>query len=88
MRYITSLVFALSLLMSVGCSTQPETTAATNPDDEVICRTDRELGSNFTRKTCKTVAEWRAEREETRELERKMQPGPVEGSDLPTAPGG
>ena len=84
------LILMLLLAGIAGCASQAEDGAetASNDDDEVVCRTDRELGSNFTRRTCKTIAEWRAEREATRELTDKMQPGESQPSAVISGPGG
>ena len=82
-------ILILLLAGMTGCASQPEDGAETvSNDDEVVCRTDREVGSNFTRRTCKTIAEWREEREANKELTDKMRPGESMPSDVIALPGG
>lgn len=68
-----------------GCSSTPaEEDQVAAVDDEVICRTERELGSTFKRRTCKTIAEWRADREAAKELALTRRPD----FNAPAQPGG
>ena len=69
MRLILSSVLATAVLVAAGCSSTPadEDLVASN-DDEVVCKTEAQLGSTFKRRTCKTIGEWRAEREAAKEL--------------------
>ncbi len=64
-----TIVIAASIAFLSGCAAQPEGTAVTEADGErVVCRKDREIGSNLgTRRVCKTASEWEAEREEQQE---------------------
>ena len=69
MRLIRSSLIAAAVLLTAGCSSTPaeEDLVASN-DDEVVCKTEAQLGSTFKRRTCKTIGEWRAEREAAKEL--------------------
>jgi len=44
-----------------------ETLGSTDPDEKVICRKVRTVGSNMTTRDCRTVAQRRKEREEARD---------------------
>jgi hypothetical protein len=74
---LVGLVIASSTLF-VGCASQTEGDSVTNADDRVICRSDRELGSAMTRRTCKKASEWESEREAQQEgmrsIDRQAQP--------------
>ena len=41
-------------------------------DQQIICQRRHTVGTNFKRTTCKTRAEWRAERERASELMRNI----------------
>lgn len=62
---LTIIAVATSFVFLSGCAAQPEGTAVTEADGErVVCRKDREIGSNLgTRRVCKTISEWESERE-------------------------
>jgi hypothetical protein len=62
-------LLAVLLGFAGGCSTTPaDEDQAAAVDDEIVCKTERQLGSTFKRRTCKTIAEWREEREAAKEL--------------------
>ena len=69
MRSYWTVLLAVLLWFAGGCSTTPaEEDQVAAVDDEIVCKTERQLGSTFKRRTCKTIAEWRAEREAAKEL--------------------
>ena len=43
-----------------------ETVAATDPDDKIVCRKVRSVGSNLTTRDCRTVGQRRKEAEEAK----------------------
>lgn len=62
---------------------------ATNAEDErMVCTRERKVGSNFTKRVCRTVAEMRREREATRDAlqrgdsQQRMQPMSPSGTAL------
>ena len=67
--HLITIVVAASFAFLAGCAAQPQGTVATEADGErVVCRKDREIGSNLgTRRVCKTVSEWETERQEQQE---------------------
>lgn len=47
---------------------------ANQPDpDRKICKLEKPIGSNIPARTCKTAAEWQADRERARELMTNLQ---------------
>ena len=86
MRSLFTILVAGSFFLSGGCASQPgEDNQVASNDDEVVCKTEQQLGSTFKRRTCKTIAEWREEREAAKELALTRRPefnhpGPVGGS--------
>lgn len=69
MRSKSTVLLAGLLAFATGCSTTPaEVDSVAAADDEVVCKTEPKLGSTFKRRTCKTIAEWREEREAAKEL--------------------
>lgn len=47
--------------------------AATSGDDKVVCKREKELGSNMPgKKICMTKAEWRSVTEQSERLRRKL----------------
>jgi hypothetical protein len=78
MRSIFFILAAVSFTFFSGCASQGEGESVTSAEDRVICRSDRELGSAMTRRTCKKASEWQSEREEQQEgmrgIDRQAQP--------------
>ena len=67
-------LFFCALLISTAASAQtPSGTAsnesgAVNPNNQIICRNQRETGSMLNRtRVCKTRAQWEADRRDTRQ---------------------
>ena len=78
MRWIIFALLTSSTMFFTGCASQPDEAEATNADERVICRSDRELGSLRSRRVCKTAREWEMEREAQQEgmrsIDRQAQP--------------
>lgn len=58
-------VFLALAALGLGLSTGPASTANSEgpkaaAGDKIVCKQRRQTGTRFTKKTCKTVAEWEA----------------------------
>jgi hypothetical protein len=90
--HILFLALALSVQQAPQASpapmqATPEAPAATqarppadDPDDRVVCRRERVLGSNRPQRICMTRQQWEAASDTSQEQLRKMRPG---GEELP-----
>ena len=63
-----SLLAACALVLGAPAIAGDETTTvpasdAPAPKEKMVCKRERELGSNLTTKVCQTEAQWRAQRE-------------------------
>jgi hypothetical protein len=88
MRLVSNILVLAFLLTIAGCASQPDGAAATNADERVICRTDREIGSTMSRRVCKTASEWQIEREEQKEGMRSIDRQPRQVSSPGETSGG
>jgi hypothetical protein len=52
---------------------------ATGDEDKLICRTQKITGSNFSKRTCATAAQWAAAEEHAQESLKKIQAQPITG---------
>ena len=74
-------LFAAALSFQVSQPAQPEpavsdapaTAASAEEDKRTVCRRERNVGSNFPVRTCRTVREWREMRDAAEELGRRSE---------------
>lgn len=66
---------------------QAPAVAPTDQSNRIVCRRERPVGSNRPVKTCKTAAEWKAEREDAARAVRGGRGGVRPGGGLGATPG-
>ena len=68
MRILVLIAMLLCWVLLAGCVSQDNLGDPALAGERVICRDDREIGSNLSRRVCKTASEWEAEREAHQEM--------------------